>query len=112
MSLPKVVITSKPLYLEVSKISGWDTAEFTFQSDQEFQEYKVCLVSNTSDPHTEGIVIPTTHGSVNMHDVGAFPPYTSISCIIKSLDLELVSPGDGVKTIKVFVKDQDGNWSN
>jgi hypothetical protein len=51
-----------------------------------------------------------TNGSVNMGGTGTFPKDTPINCQINCADFELANPADEKKVIKVFVKDQAGNW--
>ena len=40
-----------------------------------------------------------------------YPATTGITSVIDGRDLETASAGDGVKVVKVFVKDDAGNWS-
>jgi hypothetical protein len=52
-----------------------------------------------------------TDGSTNMHGTTATAKDAAVECTINGADLEAASSGDGVKIIKVFVKDDTGNWS-
>jgi hypothetical protein len=96
---------------KISKVSGKNVASFSFTSDIDFVEYKVKVVSATNATEGIGTVIPTTNGSTNMASTGTFSANSAIVCTIHGEDLELASSGDGVKIIKVFVKDAAGNWS-
>jgi len=106
-----VVTVAGPDYSKISKVSGKDTATITFQSDTAFVAYKVCVVSSTSDTQALGTTIPTTNGSTNTSGSGTFAANTDITVKIKGADLELASGGDGVKIVKVFVKDSEDDWS-
>lgn len=111
-SVPVPNITIGPDVTKVSKISGKRTAAFSWQADVEFDEYKVKVVSASGSAHSTGTAIPTTNGSTNMSgNAGAYPATTNIASSIDGRDLELASSGDGVKIVKVFVKDTAGNWS-
>lgn len=105
-------ITVAPDRTRVSKISTRDTSTFQWASDAPFEEYKVKVVSAAGDPHTAGTTIPTTAGSTNMAGAaGGYPASTNITSSIKGADLETASAGDGEKVIKVFVREESGNWS-
>jgi len=106
-----VVTISGPDVTKISKVAGKDVCAFSFQVDSTFTEYKVKVVSSTGASHDTGTVIPTTAGSTNMSDSGSFAATTPIDCSIKGADLEAASAGDGTKIIKVFAKDEAGNWS-
>jgi hypothetical protein len=110
-SIPTVTVT-QPDVLKISKQEGKDTASFTFQSSEDFVEYKVKLVGNTGATHDTGTSIPTTNGSINTSGTGSFTASTVTTVTIKGRDLELAgATTDGQKTIKVFVKDSSGQWS-
>lgn len=109
-TLPIVTI-SGPDVTKISKITGKNEASFSFQCDSTFTEYKVKVVSSAGAAHDTGVEIGTSNGSQNMSDSGSFAADTPINCIITGADLELASAGDGTKIIKVFVKDEAGNWS-
>lgn len=112
--LPIVSITANDVS-KISKIAGKNICSFGFQSDTPFKEYKVKFVSTTNAPHDTGVQIGVTNGSTNMSglksDSTTFPANTIINCSINGSDLELANAGDGTKIIKVFVKDEAGNWS-
>lgn len=111
-SKPVVTVTN-PDVSKVSKIAGKNVASFTFSVDQKFIEYKVKVVSASGSAENTGYQIPTTNGSTNVSGTKAdgFPATTPISVTINGADLELASAGDGSKIIKVFTKDEAGNWS-
>lgn len=111
-TLPVVSISSGPDVTKISKKTGKRTASFSFTCDSQFDEYKVKVVASESAAHDTGTQIPTTAGSTNMSgSKGDYPSATPISCQIDGADLETASSGDGEKIIKVFVKDDAGNWS-
>lgn len=106
-----VITISGPDVSKISKVAGKDASAFSFQVNSAFVEYKVKVVSSTGAAHDTGVLIPTTAGSTNMSATGSFAADTPIECTIKGADLETASAGDGVKIIKVFAKDDAGNWS-
>ena len=56
--------------------------------------------------------IPVTSGSTNTSGTeGGYKADTAINVTINGADLEAASSGDGVKIIKVFVKNAAGTWS-
>lgn len=113
-TLPIVSITT-PDVSKVSKISGKNVCSFGFQVDTPFKEYKVKFVSATNATHDTGVQIGTTNGSTNMSglksDATVFAANTVINCSITGADLESANAGDGTKIIKVFVRDESGQWS-
>lgn len=112
MSLPTVTVTT-PDVSKISKVAGKDAFSFTFSSNEAFTEYKVKLVSATGAAENTGTTIPTTNGSVNT--AGSAGNYTSgqvITVSIKGNDLASAGAStDGQKIVKVFVKDNSGQWS-
>ena len=107
---PVVTITG-PDVSKISKISGYDTAEFSFSANEVIKAWKVKVVPSTSSIDTAGTQIPTTAGSTNMSGSTETSAETAITCTIKGADLEAASSGDGAKIIKVFVQDMNDNWS-
>lgn len=106
------VTVTQPDVSKISKQVGKDTASFTFQSNEDFVEYKVKLVGSTGSTHDTGVLIPSTNGSINTSGIGEYIVSTITTVTIKSLDLELAGATiDGQKIIKVFVKDSSGQWS-
>lgn len=109
-NVPVVTITG-PDYSKISKVGGKDTATISFVSDVDFVQYKVCVVSASTDTQALGTVIPTTGGSTNTSGSGSFDAQDDITVTIKGADLEAASAGDGTKIVKVFVKTDGDNWS-
>lgn len=110
-NVPVVTITG-PDKSKISKVTGFDTSILSFVSDTDFEEYKVCIVTNSNSSQSAGTVIPTTNGSENTSgNAGGYKKATAISVTIKGADLEAASAGDGVKIVKVFVKNIAGTWS-
>lgn len=111
MTLP-VVTVSNVSATKISKVSGKDEMTFQFSSDSIFDEYKVKVVATSGAANGTGTQIGTTNGSANVSgSTGNYPAATPITVTINGADLEVASGGDGAKIIKVFVKDDAGNWS-
>lgn len=111
-SAPVPNITVAPSPAKISKVSSKDTTTIGWQVDVVFDEYKIKVVSSSSDAHTAGTLIPTAGGSSNTSgSAGSYPATTTITTTVKGVDLESASAGDGAKIIKVFAKDASGNWS-
>lgn len=106
---PIVTITG-PDVNKISKQSGKNLAAFSFTVDTSFVEYKVKVAASGAD-HSTGTQIGTANGSTNMSGTGDYEKSAVINCTINGADLEAASAGDGAKSIKVFVKDEAGNWS-
>lgn len=109
-AVPAVTITG-PDKSKVSKVSGYNSAAFSFVSDVDITEYKVCVVPAVSSLQNAGTVIPTTNGSENTSGTGSYKANTAINVTVKGADLEAASSGDGVKIVKVFVMNAAGTWS-
>lgn len=109
-TLATVTITG-PDKSKVSKVDGYNVINFSFTASEAFTEYKVCVVAATGAIHSAGTVIGTANGSTNTSGTGSFTADTAINVSIYGADLEAASSGDGVKIVKVFVKDVAGNWS-
>jgi len=110
---PEVTIAGPDVNIISKKVSK-NTSSFTFSSTNSgFEEYKVKAVGTTGSAEDTGTLIPTTNGSTNTSgNVGGYLMDDPISVSINGSDLELASSGDGIKIIKVFIKDDAGNWSN
>lgn len=106
-----VVTITGPDVSTVSKVDGYDTSIFSFSADTAFVEYKVKIVPATSSDNSAGTLIPTTAGSINTSGSGTYAASTPIQVTLLATDVETASAGDGVKIVKVFVKDSAGNWS-
>lgn len=110
-AVPVVTITG-PDKSKISKVSGFNTAIINFTADVEFEEYKVCVVPVNSSTQDAGVIIGTDNGSQNTSgSAGSYPASENIQVTITGADLETASTGDGVKIIKVFVKNAAGTWS-
>ena len=109
--VPVVAVTG-PDRTKISKVSGFSQAVINFTADVAFEEYKVCVVPATNSAQDAGTVIPTAGGSLNTSgSAGNYPASTNIQVTITGADLESASAGDGVKIIKVFVRNEAGTWS-
>lgn len=112
LTLPIVTVTGGDVP-KISKITGKNICSFSFQSDSVFNEYKIKVVNSSGATNDTGIQIGTTNGSTNMSGTaGNYPANTPINCTINGTDLEVASSGDGMKIIKVFVKDASNLWSS
>lgn len=110
-TVPVVTITG-PDKSKISKVNGFNQAVINFMADVAFEEYKVCVVPATTSLESAGTVIPTTGGSLNTSgSEGGYAADTNITVTINGADLETASAGDGVKIVKVFVKNAAGTWS-
>ena len=112
-AVPTVSITG-PDKSTISEVDGFDKAIINFMSDVAFVEYKVCVVPASSSTQDAGTIIPTTAGSVNTSGTSEEDPYeadTNIQVTIDGTDLKTASAGDGVKIVKVFVRNAAGTWS-
>lgn len=109
-AVPAVTVTG-PDKSKISKVDGYNSAAFSFVVDVDFEEYKVCVVPAANSLHTAGVVIPTTNGSENTSGDISYKANTAINVTVKGADLEAASAGDGVKIVKVFVKNAAGTWS-
>ncbi len=108
--VPIVSIVTGPDLTKLSYHAPNDNVNFSWQCNTDITEWKVCTVENENDTHADGIVIPTTNGSINI--LGS--ELTSNETIISKVDVHdiiLASSVNGEKTIKVFVKTTAGIWS-
>lgn len=111
-TLPVVTVDSGPTPDKISKVATKDESDFTWESDSQYDEYKVKVVPSSGSIHTAGTQIPTTAGSTNVASTTPNQPAaTPVTTTINGTDLETASAGDGDKIVKVFVKDDAGNWS-
>lgn len=110
-TVPVVTITG-PDKSKISKVAGFNTSIINFTSDVAFEEYKVCVVPQNNSTQDAGTIIGTTNGSINTSGSdGDYPASENIQVTINGADLEVASSGDGVKIVKVFVKNAAGTWS-
>ena len=110
-AVPVVTVTG-PDRSKVSKVDAFSQAVINFTANVDFEEYKVCVVPAANSQQEAGITIPSAAGSVNTSgSAGGYPAATNIQVTVTGADLESASSGDGVKMIKVFVKNSAGIWS-
>ena len=110
-AVPVVTITG-PDKSKISKVASFDTSAFSFTADGDFEEYKVKVVPSESSLENAGTLIGTAGGSTNTSGAdGGYKADTAINVTINGADLETASAGDGVKIVKVFVKNAAGTWS-
>lgn len=109
-AVPVVTIVG-PDVSTISKVAGYNVSAFSFSANEKFVEWSVRVVPSADSLHTAGTEIPTTGGSTNMHGTTETAASAAINCTIYGSDLETASSGDGAKIVKVFVKDETGNWS-
>ena len=107
---PQAEVTSGPNATVISKQTGKRTATFSFQSGETFQAYKVMVVTNGTDAHTAGTLVPGTNGSTTSGSAGNYAANTPIDVSIDAADLELAG-AEGANIVKVFVQDLAGTWS-
>ena len=110
-----------------SLVSGKDSVYGEFSYDEDISAVKLMLVqdANASHDNASNISIPTANGSC-MTDVNTSSPYSCdtleyeidvesaypMEFTINAADINAVSPGDGVKIVKAFVRSAaSGNWS-
>lgn len=112
-TLPVVTVQAgSPDVSKISKVASKDTVSITWQSNQQYDEYKVKVVPTSGSGESTGTQIPTTAGSSNVSGATANQPAnTNVVTTVKGTDLETASSGDGDKIIKIFAKDDAGNWS-
>lgn len=108
----------------VSKISKKSTKSwgiFTLTTDSTCDDIKVMVVSDVNasvdDPSNVELFTDnqgeemTVGAQLLMAYNGSLVKDTEYTSMVRGDYLEKASPGDGVKIIKVFVKEFDGNWS-
>ena len=110
-TVPVVTVQSGPTPAKISKQTGKRTSTIVWQSDSIYDEYKVKVVPATDSLHTAGTQIPTTGGSTNVSgSTPDQPAATNVTTDIDGADLETAG-AEGNNIVKVFVKDDAGNWS-
>lgn len=93
-------------------MATFNVSAFSFSANADFEEYKIKVVPSESSLENAGTQIPVTSGSTNTSGTeGGYKADTAINVTINGADLEAASSGDGVKIIKVFVKNAAGTWS-
>lgn len=110
-AVPVVTITG-PDKSKISKVATFNVSAFSFSANADFEEYKIKVVPSESSLENAGTQIPVTAGSTNTSGTaGGYKADTAINVTINGADLETASAGDGVKIVKVFVKNAAGTWS-
>ena len=110
-TLPVANVVTGPDVTKISKVATKDTATFTWKADSKIVAYEVRVVPAVDSPHDAGSLIGTINGSTNTSGSTTINADTNTTTKITGADLELASSGDGAKIIKVFIKDEAGNWS-
>jgi hypothetical protein len=110
-TIPVATIQSGPTPAKISKQTGKRTSTVVWQSDSQYDAYKIKVVPATNSIHTAGTQIPTTGGSTNVSGSTANQPaLTNVTSTIDGADLETAG-AEGANIVKVFVQDDAGNWS-
>lgn len=103
---PTPNITSGPTLSRISSQTGKDSLQFTWESTEDFTNYKVKVVPSSGSPESAGTLVeadeaPTSGGTAN----------TEYEAKITDDEIIAADPGEGTKILKIFVKDVAGNWS-
>ena len=124
-----VVTINGPDIAKISKVSGKDVSVITFNAGMsDISAFKVMVVENINAAHDAATNkrIPVAGGSKYSKDSGFFTDdetyleasdgymimQDNITVTLYGTDLESASPGDGVKIVKVFVRDYNSElWS-
>lgn len=107
-----VVTVGTPSVSKISKVAGKRTATCTWQVDTAYAEFQARVVPATGSLVNAGTLIPTTNGSSDTSgSAGGYAATTNRTLTIDGADLEAASAGDGTKIIKIFARDNSGNWS-
>lgn len=105
-TLPIPNILSGPTRSKISRVSGQDSFTFTWNSDEDFVEYKIKVVPGPTSPHTVGTLVEANENPASGGTAGTVYTATVTDDEVVSAD-----PADGQKIIKVFIRDSAGNWS-
>lgn len=129
-----VVTVSGPSVARISGKEGKDVTTFTFTADKPIHSFRVVAAESINVLHDDATskTLPTLHGSrvtvvndsgetvainseeelyLNLGGLGKFAAGKEFTVTLYANDICEISPEDGVKLIKVFVKEYDGNWS-
>ena len=132
-SVPIVTVTG-PTVSRISDKEGKNVTTFTFTADKAINAFRVVAAENISVLYDDATnrLIPSVNGSrvtvqndsgetvdvyhadglmFNIGGLGKYPAGKEFTVTLYGNDLCEVSPDDGLKLIKVFVKEFDGNWS-
>lgn len=129
-----VATVSGPSVARLSDKEGKNISTFTFTSDKPINAFRVVLAENINVLHDDATnkMIPTVNGSsvtvmndygnsisinaaddltFNMGGLGKYAAGKEFTVTIYGNDICEISPEEGAKIIKVFVREFDGNWS-
>lgn len=96
---------------KVSKKAGFDEASFTWEPNVDLSEWEVRVVPYIYSDHTAGVILEDVAGSTNISG-GVALADVPVTTIIKGTDLEIASPGNSPKIVKIFGKSQSTSaWS-
>jgi hypothetical protein len=100
---PPIVNLTTPTTHRMSDESTKDSYSYSFTVDENITEWKIKLVSSTTDPHTAG---------TQLESGGAVNAGTPIAGSITYAELVAAGVGaEGTKVVKFFSKDSFNNWS-
>lgn len=99
---PTLDITVTPTKTKISRISGQDSTDFSFQVNEAYQAYQIRVVPSSSSPVTAGTLLESGSGGA-----------ANTNRAVTVTDDEFVAAGgvEGTSVIKVFAQDTAGNWS-
>lgn len=115
---------------EMVAMLGKSISTVTFTADKDISDIKVMVANGINALHSDSsnVLIPSSDLSMIYTGTGDnstvltasdgltasgldIAAGTEITVCIYGDDLQTVSPGDGVKLIKIFVREKDANWS-
>ena len=129
-----VVSVSGPSVTRISDKEGKNVTTFTFTADRAIHAFRIVAAESINVLHDDATsrILPALYGSrvtvvnengetisinsqdelsFNLGGLGKYAAGKEFTVTLYGNDLCEVSPDDGVKLIKVFVKEFDGNWS-
>ncbi len=132
-AVPTVTV-SGPSVSRISNNEGKNVTTFTFTADKDISAFKVVTAESINVLHDDAtsLLIPDTFGSAitvvdengetipvnisgglsaNFGGLGKYAAGREFTVTLYGNDLSEVSPDDGVKIIKVFAREYNGNWS-
>jgi hypothetical protein len=103
---PATVTLVSQTRTKISRVSGYDVTDVVWTSSQDFIDYQFRVVPSAASDITAGAQIefnqnPTSGGTASTQ-------YTSS---LTDAEIEAVSPAEGAKIIKLFVRNE-GGWSS
>lgn len=100
-----IVYQTKITPSKISLVEGHNAATLVFFADSDITEYKVAVVSDNSVSADIATALEGCSAVAN------YAANTGIKVTVKGTALKAAVVNDGVYTLKVFVKDAAGNWS-